>query len=143
MSAQSVPSGPDLGSGISVDEIADGSMLAGHVGEEPVLLARRGNEFFAIDAKCTHYGGPLSEGLRVEDTVRCPWHHACFSLRTGEALRAPALSAVTCWDVEGRDDKIFVTNCFASRPFESPSEIDQRSVVVHATESWTTNRLVC
>jgi NADPH-dependent 2,4-dienoyl-CoA reductase/sulfur reductase-like enzyme/nitrite reductase/ring-hydroxylating ferredoxin subunit len=83
-------------------------MLLGHVGADPVLLARRGEEFFAIGATCSHYGGPLAEGLMVEDTVRCPWHHACFSLRTGEALRAPALSPVACWTVELRDDQVFV-----------------------------------
>ena len=102
------PSGPDLSRGVSVDDLLDGRMLAGHVGEEAVLLARCGDEFFAIGATCTHYGGPLAEGLIVEDTVRCPWHHACFSLRTGEALRAPALSPVACWSVEQRDGKIFV-----------------------------------
>ena len=80
--------GPDLTLGIAVDDLADGAMLAGHVGEEAVLLARRGNAFFAIGATCSHYGGPLAQGLVVDDTVRCPWHHACFSLRTGEALRA-------------------------------------------------------
>src|SRR5262249_5244056 len=79
-------------------------------GEETILLARRGNEFFAISATCTHYGGPLAEGLMVEDTVRCPWHHACFSLRTGEALRAPALTPVACWSTEQRDGKVFVRN---------------------------------
>ena len=100
--------GPDLTLGLATDTLADGKMLAGHVGEEPVLLARRGNEFFAIAATCTHYGGPLSEGLMVHDTVRCPWHHACFSLRTGEAVRAPALSPVACWSTEIRDNKVFV-----------------------------------
>jgi nitrite reductase/ring-hydroxylating ferredoxin subunit len=90
--AQSNPPGPDLTSGIPVNDIPDGRMILGHVGEDPVLLARRGEEFFAIGATCSHYGGPLAEGLMVEDTVRCPWHHACFSLRTGEALRAPALN---------------------------------------------------
>ena len=102
------PPGPDLAVGISVEDLADGSMLTGHVGEEAVLLARRGDEFFAIGANCSHYGGPLADGLMVDDTVRCPWHHACFSLRTGEALRAPALSPVTCWSAENRDGQILV-----------------------------------
>src|SRR5579871_1415735 len=106
--AQSNPTGPDFGSGIAAQDVPDGGMLLGHVGEEPVLLARRGNEFFAIGATCSHYGGPLAEGLMVDDTVRCPWHHACFSLRTGEALRAPALSPLACWKVEQDGDKVFV-----------------------------------
>ena len=87
MSEPSKPTGPDLAQGIPLDDLADGGMVGGHVGEDAVLLARRGDEFFAIGATCTHYGGPLAEGLLVGDTVRCPWHHACFSLRTGEALR--------------------------------------------------------
>jgi apoptosis-inducing factor 3 len=83
-------------------------MLVGHVGEDAVLLARRGDQVFAIGAHCSHYGGPLVEGLMVGDTVRCPRHHACFCLRTGEALRAPALTGVTCWAVELRDGKVVV-----------------------------------
>jgi NADPH-dependent 2,4-dienoyl-CoA reductase/sulfur reductase-like enzyme/nitrite reductase/ring-hydroxylating ferredoxin subunit len=100
--------GPDLGQGIAVSQMTDGTMLAGHAQGEPVLLVRRGDAFFAIGATCTHYGGPLGDGLLVGDTVRCPWHHACFDLRTGEALRAPALSPVACWSVEEREGKVFV-----------------------------------
>src|SRR4249919_1356606 len=106
---QGEPSGPDLTLGVAADSLADGQMLAGHVGDDAVLLARHGSEYFAIGATCTHYHGPLAEGLVVGDTVRCPWHHACFSLRTGEALRAPALNPIDCWSVERRDGKIFVT----------------------------------
>ncbi|HML14159.1 MAG TPA: FAD-dependent oxidoreductase [Xanthobacteraceae bacterium] len=102
------PSGPDLTQGISIADVPEEGMLAGHVGEEAVLIARRGGTYFAIGATCTHYSGPLAEGLLVGDTVRCPWHHACFSLRTGEALEAPALSPVACWRVEVRDGKLFV-----------------------------------
>ncbi|HVO87482.1 MAG TPA: FAD-dependent oxidoreductase, partial [Casimicrobiaceae bacterium] len=107
-SSSSQKTGPDLKLGIAVDALADGAMLAGHVGDDAVLLARRGSEFFAIGATCSHYGGPLAEGLIVGDTVRCPWHHACFDLRTGEALHAPALSPVACWSTELRDGKVFV-----------------------------------
>jgi len=106
---QSNPAGPDLAAGVPIDDLPHGHMLVGHVGEDAVLLARRGNEFFAVGATCSHYGGPLAEGLMVEDTVRCPWHHACFSLRTGEALHPPALSPLACWAVEQRDGKLFVT----------------------------------
>ena len=101
--------GPDLTRGILLTEIADGAMLVGHVGEEQVLLARSGDDMFAVGAHCSHYHGPLAEGLLVGDTVRCPWHHACFSLRTGEAVRAPALSPIDCWSVEQRGGKVFVT----------------------------------
>jgi len=100
--------GPDLTQGVAEGALADGAMLGGHVGDDAVLLARRGDEFFAIGAACTHYSGPLAEGLLVGDTVRCPWHHACFSLRTGEALRAPALAPVACWTTLRRDGKVFV-----------------------------------
>jgi NADPH-dependent 2,4-dienoyl-CoA reductase/sulfur reductase-like enzyme/nitrite reductase/ring-hydroxylating ferredoxin subunit len=106
--AQSEPVGPDLASGIPAADLADGGMLAGHVGDEAVLLARRGTEVFAVGATCTHYGGPLADGLMVGDTVRCPWHHACFSLRTGEALHAPAFAPLARWIVEERGGWIVV-----------------------------------
>jgi apoptosis-inducing factor 3 len=106
--AQTNPAGPDLAQGVPVDCLADDGMLAGHVGEEPVLVVRRGDDLFAVGATCTHYGGPLADGLVVGDTVRCPWHHACFSLKTGEALHTPAFSPLACWEVEQRDNRIFV-----------------------------------
>ena len=105
---QSKPSGPNLAQGVSDAEIPDGGKLVGHVGDEEVLLVRRGADIFAIGAHCTHYHGPLVDGLVVDETVRCPWHHACFDLRTGEAVRAPALTAAPCWAVEQRDGKIVV-----------------------------------
>jgi NADPH-dependent 2,4-dienoyl-CoA reductase/sulfur reductase-like enzyme/nitrite reductase/ring-hydroxylating ferredoxin subunit len=105
---RSDPTGRDLTEGIALTELPDGGKIAGHVGEDEVLLVRRGDEVFAVDAKCTHYGGPLVDGLLVDETVRCPRHHACFDLRSGEALRAPALSPIACWTVERRAGKVFV-----------------------------------
>ena len=106
--AQSKPKGPNLALGIKLGDITDRGSLLGHVGDETILLARLGNEFFAIGSTCSHSGGPLAEGLIVDDTVRCPWHHACFSLRSGEAVGAPAFNPVLCWRVEKRDGKVFV-----------------------------------
>src|ERR1700678_1149850 len=105
---QTASVGPDLAQGIAAGELPDGGKLTGHVAQEPVLLVCRGADIFAIGAQCTHYNGPLAEGLIVDDTVRCPWHHACFDLRTGEALHAPAFASVDTWRVEQRDGKVFV-----------------------------------
>src|SRR5262245_23855393 len=129
-SEQSNPPGPDLAQGIALDEIPDGGMLAGHVGEEAVLLARCGNEVFAIGATCSHYSGPLADGLMVGDTVRCPWHHARFSLRTGEAIGAPAFNPLPCWRAEQRDGKVMVRGKIepAARPARSASEKSDRVV---------------
>jgi NADPH-dependent 2,4-dienoyl-CoA reductase/sulfur reductase-like enzyme/nitrite reductase/ring-hydroxylating ferredoxin subunit len=101
-------SGPDWRAGIPIAEIAEGVPTLGHADGEAVVVVRRGQEIFAVGATCTHYGGPLSEGLVTGDTIHCPWHHACFSLRTGEPLAAPALNPVTCWSVEQRGDKLHV-----------------------------------
>ncbi len=127
------PGGPDLSQGVAVSDLADGAMLLGHVGDEEVLLARHGAELFAVGAHCSHYHGPLAEGLLVGDTVRCPWHHACFSLRTGEALAAPAFSAIDCWTVEQRDGKVFVKEKrpAPARPSPRPSgKAPDRVVIV-------------
>lgn len=125
-------SGPDLTQGVALAAVQDGSMLLGHVGDEPVLIARHGADLFAIGALCTHYSGPLADGLLVGDTVRCPLHHACFSLRTGEALRAPALSPIACWRVEQRGERLFVRE---KLKMEHPSRLPldrglPRSVVI-------------
>jgi NADPH-dependent 2,4-dienoyl-CoA reductase/sulfur reductase-like enzyme/nitrite reductase/ring-hydroxylating ferredoxin subunit len=98
----------DFREGLLVRDLADGAIAVGQTGGEDVILVRRGDQFFAVGANCTHYHGELSKGLVVGDTLRCPLHHACFNLRTGEALRAPALDPIPRWHVERIDDRIFV-----------------------------------
>lgn len=109
MSEQSTPTGPDFSAGIDAGSLRSGDKLLGHVGEEAVLLVRLDDEFVAVSPRCTHYGGPLGEGVIEGETVRCPWHHACFNLRTGEALRAPALDPIACWNVARHGSRIVVT----------------------------------
>ena len=105
---QAPPSGPDLTKGVARADFDDGK-LVGHVGTDEELLVQSGSDMFAVSAHCTHYHGPLIDGIVDGGSVRCPWHHACFNLRTGEAERAPALSPLDCWTVEQRDGKFFVT----------------------------------
>lgn len=128
--------GPDFGLGVPIDQLSDGQMVAGHAGGEAVLVMRRGAEFFAIGAHCTHYGAPLSEGLVVGDTVRCPWHHACFDLRTGDAVRAPALKGLSRWATEQREGLLFVKETLPtaedarSRAGKSPRSGAPSSVII-------------
>src|SRR5262245_40109547 len=121
---------PDLRQGVSVAVLRDGEMLVGRVEDEEVLLARSGNEIFAVGVHCTHYHGPLSDGLVVDQTVRCPWHHACFSLKTGEAVRAPALDPITCWRVERQGDRVIVREKITAPPARPTSPTRPSSVVI-------------
>src|SRR6201991_4685038 len=124
------PAGPDLTQGVASSEFS-GNMLLGHVGEDGVLLVRSGSEIFAIEPSCSHYHGPLAEGLVVGESVLCPWHHACFDLRTGEAVRAPALSPLSVWKVEQREGRIFVTQKQdVPKAKRAPSDAPRRIVIV-------------
>ena len=124
---------PNFTKGFPVDDLQNGGMIQGRAGDEDVILARHGDEFFAVGAGCTHYHGPLAEGLIVGDELRCPLHHACFSLRTGMALCAPAFDAIPRWRVERVGDRVFVREKLPAlaqypeantqRPPRSPSSV--------------------
>lgn len=123
--------GPDLTQGLRLADFGDKPMLRGHVGDDAVLLARVGNEVLAVDAACTHYGGPLADGIIVGDTVRCPWHHACFSLRSGEALGAPAFDPLSRWRVERDGERIIVRErATPISPAASPAAAQPADVVL-------------
>ena len=128
MSEEQKPARPNLTQGVVLADFTDGKLL-GHVDGDEVLLLLAGSDVFAIDPYCSHYHGPLADGLVVGDTIRCPWHHACFSLRTGEALRPPALSTLSAWQVDRDGEKIFVRRrleeprCAASHAAATPGKI--------------------
>src|SRR5215831_11466040 len=123
------PGGPDLSAGIAAGDLAEGAMLTGHIGDDEVLLVRQRGRVFALSAHCTHYHGPLADGLLVDETIRCPWHHAHFNLQTGEAIAAPALAPVTCWSVEENGGKIFVKDKKA-QPASGKTGAKERMVIV-------------
>jgi len=130
MAEQRGEKGPDLSLGTPIASLSDGGMVSGHVGDDEVVLARSGREYFAVGARCTHYKGRLAKGLVVGDTVRCPLHHACFSLRTGEALRAPAFDPIARWRVEVVGDKAFVRNKLTDAPTISRRKSPPESILI-------------
>jgi NADPH-dependent 2,4-dienoyl-CoA reductase/sulfur reductase-like enzyme/nitrite reductase/ring-hydroxylating ferredoxin subunit len=127
-------SGPDLAAGVAASELVEGKPLVGHVGDDSVMLVRAaGGDIFATGATCTHYSGPLGEGLVVGETVRCPWHHACFDLRTGEAMKAPALNPIPCYEVVRDGDRVRVGGKRAAeQPPKSSKDEPARIVIVGA-----------
>ena len=124
--------GPNFERGCEIDKVPDGGMLLGHAFGEAVLVARRGDELFAIGATCTHYGGPLAKGLMVGCTVHCPWHHARFDLRTGEAIAAPALNNVTRYKFDKRGQQFFVTGKIDEKRVRKPRSSPESAVIVGA-----------
>jgi apoptosis-inducing factor 3 len=127
--------GPDFEKDCEIDRVPDGGMLLGHAFDEAIIVARQDHQLFAIGATCTHYGGPLAKGLMVNCTVRCPWHHARFDLRTGEAIGAPALSDTSCWKIEKRGERFFVTGKIGKKPARKPKSLPASVVIVGAGAS--------
>lgn len=123
--------GPDFTQGIELSDIPEGGMLLGNANGEAVLLIHHGGEVFAVAATCTHYGGPLADGILSAGVVRCPWHHACFDARTGEAVRPPALNPLRRWTAERRGSRVFVGQPLAapSPPRKRPSAVESIVIV--------------
>ena len=111
--------GPDLAQGVPLASIPAGGVLAGHVGDDAVLLVRLDDGVHAVGAHCTHYGAPLAEGRFAGGHVHCPWHHACFDLRTGAADCAPAFAPLDRWRTEVIGDTVHVRD---KLPFEASDE---------------------
>jgi NADPH-dependent 2,4-dienoyl-CoA reductase/sulfur reductase-like enzyme/nitrite reductase/ring-hydroxylating ferredoxin subunit len=130
MSEPTKLSGPDLMAGVAQADVPDGGMLLGHAGGEAVLLARHGEEIFAIGATCTHYSGPLAEGVLSGFEVRCPWHHACFDVRTGQPCSPPALNPVASYEVVRQGDRVRVAGKRASAPAQRHVPAPPASVVI-------------
>ena len=124
--------GPDLTVGLSVSDLTENVPFVGHARGEAIVLIRIGADVHALGATCSHYGGPLAEGLVVGETLRCPWHHACFELRTGDAVGAPALNPVASYEVQRRGDRVVVGAKKSRTPPPPPPKSPAAVVIVGA-----------
>ena len=104
----SKPELPDLESGLELDRIPDGGMTPGCWRGQSIIVVNQEGRYCAVSAECTHMGAPLNEGTLVDGELHCPWHHARFSLATGEAVGAPAFAPLTRFATVVRDGRVFL-----------------------------------
>jgi nitrite reductase/ring-hydroxylating ferredoxin subunit/uncharacterized membrane protein len=88
--------------------LADGKPARAMYQGLPVLLVRRGDRVFAMADTCSHFGGPLSEGKLVGNSIVCPHHSSRFGLEDGRVMDGPAVHPQPCLEVRERDGQIEV-----------------------------------
>ncbi|MVM40483.1 Rieske 2Fe-2S domain-containing protein [Spirosoma sp. HMF3257] len=103
-----------------VDDLVDGELKEVRVGDTDVLLARADGQYYALFPKCSHYQGPLVKGLLNGHRLVCPWHNACFDIRTGHRLEAPALNGLPTHEVRIENDQVFVRLTTNQESLENP-----------------------
>ena len=95
-------------SACKTDELNNGDMKSISIEGNEILLCKIENEYYALDAHCTHYGAPLAEGILNGDRIVCPWHHACFNARTGERVEPPAQDSLTKYETKIEGDSVLI-----------------------------------
>ncbi|GAB3892209.1 FAD-dependent oxidoreductase [Spirosoma agri] len=103
-----------------VDDLVDGQLKEVRVGDTDVLLARADGQYYALHPKCTHYQAPLAMGLLHGNRLVCPWHNACFDVRDGHRLEAPALNGLPTHEVRIEGDQVFVRLTTYKESLENP-----------------------
>ncbi|XP_077422973.1 apoptosis inducing factor mitochondria associated 4 isoform X2 [Vanacampus margaritifer] len=89
-------------------DLRDGQMKVVSVADQNVLLVRTEGRYNAIGSQCSHYNAPLVKGALVGYRVRCPFHGACFNIKTGDIEEYPGLDSLPCHKVTVRDGKVYV-----------------------------------
>uniref|UniRef100_A0A1A8U1T9 Rieske domain-containing protein n=1 Tax=Nothobranchius furzeri TaxID=105023 RepID=A0A1A8U1T9_NOTFU len=90
-------------------DLQDGQMREVAVDDQKVLLVRIQGQYSAVGSRCSHYSAPLIKGALVGDRVRCPFHGACFNVRTGDIEEYPGLDSIPSYKVKVEDGKVYVT----------------------------------
>jgi nitrite reductase/ring-hydroxylating ferredoxin subunit/uncharacterized membrane protein len=100
-------------------ELADGQMILVMAGTERIVVGRCTDGLFAFSDRCTHRGGPLSDGALIGCAVQCPWHGSQFDIRTGRVVAGPAQEKIKIYPIEVRNGEVYV------QPIE-PTEVEPR-----------------
>lgn len=93
-----------------VDEMKNGEMKNVSIGDgKELLLCRIEDKYYALAANCTHYGGPLADGVLSGDRIVCPWHHACFNAKTGVLLEPPAQDNLEKYETSIKNGDVIIS----------------------------------
>ncbi|KAM3875502.1 apoptosis inducing factor mitochondria associated 4 [Diretmus argenteus] len=90
-------------------DMQDGQMKEVSVEDQKVLLVRTRGQYSAVGSQCSHYNAPLVKGALVGDRVRCPFHGACFNVRSGDIEEYPGLDCLPNYKVKVQDGKVYVS----------------------------------
>eukprot|EP01117_Protostelium_nocturnum_P002010 TRINITY_DN12663_c0_g1_i1.p1 TRINITY_DN12663_c0_g1~~TRINITY_DN12663_c0_g1_i1.p1 ORF type:complete len:536 (-),score=226.09 TRINITY_DN12663_c0_g1_i1:68-1675(-) len=94
----------------SLNDLEDGVLKEFEIGTEggKVLVVKDNGQVFASGTKCTHYAAPLKSGAYSNGRVRCPWHGACFSMKTGDIEDFPGGDSIHAFETEVKDGQVWV-----------------------------------
>ncbi|XP_046442714.1 apoptosis-inducing factor 3-like isoform X2 [Daphnia pulex] len=81
------------------EDLKENEMKVFEAGEKQILVVKENGNVYAMGAKCTHFGAPLSSGIFCKGKVYCPWHGACFNSKTGDIEEFPALDPIPVYTV--------------------------------------------
>ncbi len=74
-----------------------------------ILVARHDNQFYILSERCTHRGGPLSEGTLEQGVITCPWHFGQFDVKTGKVVGPPPFEPLERLEVKVEDGAVYVS----------------------------------
>jgi len=93
---------------LQASELEEGRPRRVEVDGVPVMVVRDGGEIRALADRCSHRGGPLSDGEISDGCVTCPWHGSVFRLADGSVERGPAAYPQPSLDVRVTDGRVEV-----------------------------------
>jgi nitrite reductase/ring-hydroxylating ferredoxin subunit len=93
---------------IAESELKEGAPVVVEVEEKKVFLLSSEGRIYACGNECSHYHGPLSDGLVVGHVVTCPWHNARFDIRDGQLVAPPGLNGIPSYETKVEDGRVWI-----------------------------------
>ncbi len=89
-------------------EVPPGEMNQFEIKGKELLVVNLDNQFYCLNARCTHAGAPLVEGTLDGDILTCPWHRSRFRVTDGSVVNGPAQKSLGIYKMVVKDDQLFI-----------------------------------